>query len=132
MSLRVSPGLNIPLGTDSKAEAEFKKVVAEKDYLPALVNIGNINYLEEDYPEALDFYTRAEQVRPNNPTVLLGIARASHQLEDYNAASDRYAKLKTVDPALAEKFSYLGSGETSTTRASDQTGVKELMVWEVE
>jgi tetratricopeptide (TPR) repeat protein len=119
-------------GLYEQAETEFKQVVEQQEYLPALVNLGNINFLSEDYPEALEFYERAESVRPDNPTVLLGVARASHQLEDYPKASASYAQLKTVDPGLAERFSYLGASGESASRAADQAQVKELMVWEEE
>ena len=119
-------------GMYDKAEAEFKKIVAGRDFLPALVNLGNINYLAEDYAEALEFYERADNLRPDNTTVLLGVARASHQLEDYTKATANYDKLKIVDPALAEKFSYLGMSGESAARAADQAQVKKLMVWEEE
>jgi tetratricopeptide (TPR) repeat protein len=119
-------------GLYDKAEIEFKKIAAQKDFLPALVNLGNVNYLGEDYVEALEFYERAQALRPDNAGVLLGVARASHQLEDYSKASANYDKLKSVDRDLAEKFSYLGMSGESASRAADQAQVKELMVWEEE
>jgi len=119
-------------GLNDRAEEQFKKVIEEKEYFPALLNLGNINYLSEDYNEALAFYSKAEGVKPDYPKVLLGIARASHQMEQYETATTAYNKLKSMDPELAEKFSYLDLKGEDATRAADQAQVKDMMVWEEE
>ncbi|MCK5672203.1 MAG: hypothetical protein KAH95_02445, partial [Spirochaetales bacterium] len=64
-------------GLFDKAAAEFQTVIKSKEYLPALVNLGNIYYLKDEMPEALSYYNRALIVEPGNSKALLGVARAS-------------------------------------------------------
>lgn len=56
-------------GLYDQAETEFKQVVEQQEYLPAPANLGNINYLGEDYPEALEFYERAEALETEGPWI---------------------------------------------------------------
>ncbi|TFG58427.1 MAG: hypothetical protein E4H36_15375 [Spirochaetales bacterium] len=119
-------------GFNDKAEAEFKKAVGQNEYVPALLNLGNVSYLKALYAEAIVFYRRAEKVRPNDASVLLGVARASHETADYAAAKTAFTRVKSLDAGLAEKFSYLDMSGQETGRAADQAQVKEAVVWEEE
>jgi hypothetical protein len=60
------------------------------------------------------------------------VARVSHQLENYAAAEESYAALKKLDPALAERFAYLGMEAGSTMRASDANKNKGVVIWDEE
>jgi len=119
-------------GLYDKAEAEFSRVLKAREFLPALVNLGNIRFLNEDYRTAGSYYTRARRLAPDNATVLLCVARVSHALENYAAAEESYAALKKLDPGLAERFAYLGMEAGSTMRAGDANKNKGVVIWDEE
>ena len=96
-------------GRNAEAEAEFRKVLAKApEDVPALLNLGSIYFLKNDTKTAGQFYERAARKSPNNPSVLLALARVSHETERYAEAAVAYNKLKSVDPGLAQQFAYLG------------------------
>jgi len=73
-------------GLYDRAEREFKKVLSKNgNYVPALINLGNIHYLNKDMKGALSYYNKAYTVAPDNPKVLLCVARANHELENYGS-----------------------------------------------
>jgi tetratricopeptide (TPR) repeat protein len=117
-------------GMNEKAEAEFRSILEQKEYLPALLNMGNLYYLEGDYFKAREFYSRAEKRSPDHPKVLLSLARANHQLENYTTTRDAYTKLQQVSPELAERFSYLDLQGEEASRATDISTVRDLVLWE--
>ncbi len=119
-------------GLDEKAEEQFNKILKETDYLPALMNMGNLFYIKEDYKKAREYYTRAQKVSPNNPRVLLSIARVNHEIENYGTAREAYSKLKEIAPDLASRFAYLDLRGEEATRAANVAGVKNLVLWEEE
>ena len=92
--------------------------------------MGNILYLNGQKEKALDYYNRALSRDPENPRVLLAVARASHDLEDYPRVKKVYAELQTRDPDLAARFAYLGMKGQESTRAADIAGVNGVVVWE--
>ncbi|MBW8003731.1 MAG: hypothetical protein FVQ80_17285 [Planctomycetes bacterium] len=116
-------------GFMEKAEVEFEKILSRQDYVPALVNLGNLHFLKEDWMKALEYYDRAAGKEPSNPKLLLAIARVHHQLENYGFAKRSYDKLKKIDPELAEKFDYLDLKGEAGARAAEVSGLKGVMVW---
>ena len=84
-------------GLDEDALAQFEKVLRQRgNYYPAMINIGNIHYLRDEIEQALSYYQQAAEMAPDNPTVLLNLARTNHKLE----------KLQEVSPSLADRFAY--------------------------
>lgn len=81
---------------------------------------------------ALGYYERAERQDPENPKVLLCVARTNHELENYGLVRRSYEKLKTIDAALADQFAYLDFRGDEASRAADASGVKELVIWDEE
>ena len=120
-------------GLYDKAEKEFMKVLINNSrYVPSLINLGNIYYLKKQIETAITYYNKAYKIAPNNPRVLLCIARANHELENYDKAGRAYRKLKSINPGLAQQFTYLEmkAGETTTARASNIAEKKEVVLWE--
>lgn len=117
-------------GLMEKAVAEFERA-AGRNYAPAIINLGNVAFLEKDYLAALDHYERAEDLAPRNPLVLLGLARAHFELENFGLVKRSYSAIQDLDPALAEKFAYLISGDKDSARAAS-TAVKQSVVWDEE
>jgi tetratricopeptide (TPR) repeat protein len=90
-------------GLTTEAKAEFSRTLKTAEYVPALVNLGNLAFLTGDAKKALGYYERAQKKEPQKAAVLLGIARANHELENYGKVQEAYAKLKTIDSELASQ-----------------------------
>ena len=119
-------------GLYDKAVVQFEKILRTVEYVPALINMGNIGFLNKDFKGALEYYQRAFIKEPDNPKVLLSIARASHELENYGTVGEFYEKLKLLDPELAEQFAYLGLRGEEASRAAEISEVTEVVVWDEE
>lgn len=115
-----------------KAEAQFLAALESGEYAPALVNLGNLRLHAKRLPEARGFYQRAAAAAPNDPVVLLGLARCNHEMRDYDLAKKQYGELQKRNPALAAQYSYLLlRGEWAEAEA-EAKGVKDVMVWDEE
>ena len=94
----------------------------------ALVNLGNLEFIESRFSLSLDYYSRAAASDPDQPVAILGVARANHALENYGSASQAYARLARLDPALAARFAYLDYGDHDAARAA-QLSLTNDVVW---
>ncbi len=119
-------------GLDDRAEKEFSRILAQHEYIPALVNLGNIYYLKKDMTKALSYYERAQRRSPNNAKVLLAVARVHHELENYGMTRQSYGKLKEIDPDLATQFAYLDLRGEEAVRAAEISKIKEIVIWDEE
>jgi hypothetical protein len=122
--------LHSRFGLLAQAEKEFLQVLAKEEYLPSLINLGNIYYMQGNNEKALEFYNRGAKKAPKNATVLLCVARANHALENYSLAKKAYADLQVADPELAQRFAYLDLRGEEATRAADQSQVKGVVIWQ--
>jgi hypothetical protein len=118
-------------GLYDRAEKEFTKL-AGKEYVPALLNLGNIYFEKGDFTTSLSYYQRAQKKAADNATALLGIARVQEELENFEAARAAYARVQELDAGLASKFSYLGLQGGGSTRASQAGEQKEALIWSEE
>lgn len=118
-------------GQTDKAQAQFKAILAKREYVPALVNLANLRYMAADMAAARDLFARADKAQPKTPLVTLGLARSSYELGDYAAATRYHAALKALDAALAAGYSYLeaGSSAAAATRAADAEKPRKDIVW---
>jgi len=116
-------------GLDEKALEQFDKILQKEDYIPALLNTGNIFYLRDDYKTALSYYKRAYRIDPANAKVLLSLSRAQYRLGNRSEAKEAYKKLKTLDPELALSAAYLGTQSTGNVRASSPAPQDEIILW---
>jgi tetratricopeptide (TPR) repeat protein len=116
-------------GRLDQAVSEFQKALTPKDYAPALMNLGNVSFLRQQWKDARGYYERAARLDPGNPRALVAIARAAYELADFKAASANYDLAKKSDPALATQFAYLegGGGEGTRAGAGD---AREMVLWE--
>lgn len=117
-------------GIIDKAKVQFQQA-ADKGYVLAMTNLGNILFLEKLFEEALDYYEQVEDEQPNNLKALLGIAKANYELENMGTVKRTFEKIRQKDPDLAERFSYLVSGGDETARASAAM-ISETVVWDEE
>jgi tetratricopeptide (TPR) repeat protein len=119
-------------GKIKEAKAEFEKILAKEEYLPALIDMGNIYFLEQNYFIALDYYERAYEMDESNITAVFCMARIHHQMENYSFVKKYYAILKEMDSELSERFSYLELRQEELSRASGLAAEMEVMIWEEE
>ena len=119
-------------GLTDKAALQFNKILAKQEYVPALINFGNIYYLSKEMEKALEYYERASIEAPDNPKVLLCVARVNHELENYGLVNKSYQKLIAVDPDLADQFAYLDLRRDEAARAAEMSAIKEVVVWDEE
>ena len=106
-------------GLYEDARVQFERVLdRDDDYLPALVNIGNIYYLLDERERALEYFSRARNVRNDDPEVLISLARVHFDLEQYLPASDRYREAELLAPELAQDFAYIVNENRESGRAS--------------
>jgi len=94
----------------------------------------NTTYLAEDFPAALGYYERALTMEPESGPAILGVARASLEVEDYPRVREAYDRLKIVSPGLASEHNYLESRRTagsqgSSARAAESSGRNATFIW---
>lgn len=121
-------------GLYAEAKAEFEKAVTA-NYLPAIVNLANVSFLLKDYENAAMYFEKALAVQPDNKAALIGLARARYELDAYAEADQLFARVKVIDPALADRYAYLsskvdaGTALRASSAAADRGGG---MTWDVE
>jgi tetratricopeptide (TPR) repeat protein len=116
-------------GRIDEAEAEFLKATSKQPYLPALLNLGNIQSLKGAWQKAREYYDRAAKLAPKNPKVLLAQSRTYYAAEQYDLAREKYSELEAVDKAAAEQFAYLGGSQNTGTRAGDVQTERQQVPW---
>jgi tetratricopeptide (TPR) repeat protein len=116
-------------GLTQRALEQFDVILQSSDYGPALLNVGNIHYLDGHLDQAVGYYERAATASPDNGAVLLAVARINFELENYGTVNRYYDRLVSVDPDMAARFSYLSSNADISTRASDAAAMRGLVVW---
>jgi len=104
-------------GLLDKAEGLFE-AAAKNQHVPAMINIGNLLYLKEDYTSALKYYEQADDLRPGRPAALIGLAKVNYELENFGTVKRIYEEIQRKDPDAAVRFSYLTAGADDTARAS--------------
>jgi tetratricopeptide (TPR) repeat protein len=120
-------------GRTRQAAEQFQRILARREYLPALVNLGNLEFLQKAPDKSLAFFERAYRLNPSHPGALLGLSRANYELERYSQTERWYALLQKADPGLAARFSYLQPrASEGEGRASEAQRQREVVVWQEE
>ena len=116
-------------GLWDKASKTLNQILAKDEYVPALINLGNIYFVQGQLDKAVTYYNRAATKDPNSASALLGIARANQQLENYSIAKAAYAKLQALNPDLAQQYAFLNLRGEEATRAADASGLRKAVPW---
>ena len=130
--IRVRNSLGILLaryGELQKASIELSRATMQQDYVPALINLGHIYYIQEDYVRAQPFYERAYDQAPFDPRVILALAKVNYRLENFGNARRNHEKLESIDPELAEEFSFLKSPYDPNVGIPKEFEEKDVVVW---
>jgi tetratricopeptide (TPR) repeat protein len=105
-------------GIYDKAEAQFKQAAAS-NYAPAYQNLGNLYYLKGDYKNAMTQYEKAKTLNPDSAAIVISLARARFEMEEWAKAKQLLAEARVLDPSLADSYAYLGGGTVESARAAD-------------
>lgn len=120
-------------GLTDRAREQFERILGDREYLPALMNLGMILYLNDDFKEALGYFRRADRITQDRPEVLLSLARTHHELGNYQDAKKAYDRLKLIEPEVAKQYAYLDlAGSDSSTRAASADEARRKALWEEE
>jgi tetratricopeptide (TPR) repeat protein len=125
-------------GLLDKAEVRFEEAVRSQ-YVPAMINLGNVLFLQDNLEESLRYFAMARAERPESTQAMLGIAKAQYELENYTAVKETYSEIRRKDPDLAGRFAYLSGGSApeggETGSTAEQTARasaamrRETVVW---
>jgi hypothetical protein len=116
-------------GRLDQAKRYFQQALDAGRSPDALLNLGNIYYLEDDYRSALDHFEQAEDLDPDNPAIVLAVARIHHELENYGFSARSYERLQQLSPDLALQFEYLAFRGSDASRASDVAQMQSIIIW---
>lgn len=116
-------------GSYDLAEREFRAAVQQREYLPALINLGNLFLLQEQAERARGFLERAIAKQERNPKALLALSRVYHEMEEYELAAALHRQLAEIDRPLAERYSFLGGTIRTDGRAAAADTVREEIFW---
>jgi tetratricopeptide (TPR) repeat protein len=105
-------------GQYGKALEQFNAIAAKGDYLPAMVNTGNIYLAQKQYKQAIAQFQKVLKLAPDNLPSLVGLALAQDGTGDRAAAKASYDKLAAADPALARQYAFLGAADSGGARAA--------------
>lgn len=116
-------------GLTDQAELIFDRILTEQEYVPALINSGNLRFLSGDFRLASNLYQRAYSQEADNPKTVLAMARVNYEMENYGSVSEYYSELKLLNPVLAERYRFLEFRGDEAERAEGTSEVREEMVW---
>lgn len=112
------------------AQKEFQKALEQEQYVPAMLNLGNLLLIQGSPEKALTYFEEAHRLSPNDPKITLVLSMAYRQADQRELSLETYEKLAVLDKTLAEKHSYLGSGSLSGGRAAEVDKLSVLLWFE--
>jgi hypothetical protein len=117
-------------GVYQEALVEFQAAY-EAGYRRAIVNIGNIAFLLQDYETALAWFELAYEQNPNDSIAVLGLARTYYELDRYEETDRFFEQARELDPNVAEEYSYLSARISDAAgRASAAADRLGNMIWD--
>ena len=106
-------------GLIDEAQAQFNRALRlDSNYTSALLNLGNIHFLKEEYATAEGLYQRASKLEPDNAFVLAGLARTHFEMEEFQLAQADYTRLEMLAPEVAANYAYIGNSNVVLSRAA--------------
>ena len=119
-------------GRTDLASVQFDAALKLGNFLPAVINLANIRFLNRDFKGALALYQKAAGIDPKNGVAILGIARSDAGLSKFDDARAEYAILEQVSPDLARQYSFLGEQGTTQSRSANADERSGMAVWDDE
>ena len=114
-------------GLYDRARSELEELLAERpDYAPGLANLATVEMLSGDLVRADTLFRSALASDPDNPSIMIGLARVSHRLENYGTSAQMIERVRELDPGLADRHAHLALRDDGV-RAS--AAGEEMPVW---
>jgi tetratricopeptide (TPR) repeat protein len=96
-------------GLYERALGEFERLVqAAPEYSAAAVAMGNAYYLNKSYTQALDAYTLAERLAPDDAGIKLDLALSLYAQQNTKAAAGKFREAAALDAELARRYETFG------------------------
>jgi tetratricopeptide (TPR) repeat protein len=123
------------------AERAFNKAVSQdRGYIPALVNLANIETLRGSEENSLSiYYNLLEQLEKTGKAetslfgkILLNVARLEYNAGNVKDAGERFAEAKTLAPDESLAFSYIAGSEEGVRASQADYSTNLLFVEEEE
>jgi hypothetical protein len=108
-------------GLLDSAERDFK-TAAKAPYQPAIVNLGTVAFLRGDASEAFRCFKQAQAASPNDPKLLVNLAKAAAVLGKSAEVNTALAALGAIDPQTAARYSGLAQAGGTGLRAAEVGG----------
>ena len=106
-------------GMYDEAEAQFQQAIRkDADFSAPMINLGNILFLKKELDNALEWYSKAESLKPDSPRIIAAIAKTRYEMEQYDAVKNLYQDLQIKAPELAAQYAYLNNEISAIGRAS--------------
>jgi len=118
--------LSASLNRMKDAEEAFARALKlDAKFLPAIVNLGNLQFIRKDYSRAASIYksalaqSAAASLPKTSLALLINLARTYSALGQPALAKEVYGQAVSIDPERAKAFAYLGGADGSTSRAAE-------------
>ncbi len=114
----------------NEAERAFQTALkTDPAYISAMVNLATLNFLEEDYRQALTGFEEAYTILReagrtegrNAAKILINISRAHYKLEQFDESRTFFTRASSIDPELSGRFAYLETASAGIGRASEKS-----------
>lgn len=106
-------------GKYDEAEEQFNIAIRKQpDFAAPMINLGNIFFLRKQLDGALQLYSKAENLKPESPTIIAAIAKTRYEMEQYETVRTLYRDLQIKAPELAAQYAYLNNEVSAVGRAS--------------
>ena len=106
-------------GLLDEAREQFAAATKKAEFAPALINLGNVEYLGGDMKKASAFYARALKASPGSYLAVLGMARTAQAGGDHAAFQNAVASLQAINPDAASRY-FPSEGASRASGADDR------------
>ena len=104
-------------GLYAEADRDLK-TAAKEQYAPAIINLGNVAFIQSDYKAAYAHYSQAAKLSPENPRLLVNIATVAASMGRTDEVLATLERVRKLDPKIADRYASLVQASSSTTRAA--------------
>lgn len=92
-------------GDEQQAATHYRRAAELHDSAGAHVNLGNLNFLSNDFPAAITEYSKAEQLDPHLAIAFYNHAVASGETYKFDEQAQKLDQAKRIDRAYIERLS---------------------------
>ena len=89
-------------GNEPQAAEHYRRALQIRETAGARVNIGNLHFLQNDYPAALTEYSRAEKLDPKLAIAVYNQSVASGETYKFNVQGEKLEQARRIDSAVVE------------------------------